>query len=235
MSDIAEQLRAEIELTVELDILHHDAANELDRLRAEVASLKEEEQISEFARNRMELILNRFVQLLHGGEPTNGLHDWHTLPDIAEQRINDLTQQLAAANAELTKWRDEIASLKESVEYWKKDSAAAWDKCEERRLESIDLTQQLAAANSELEKWRNWNPDDENMRMLQEQAKDSSLAAKNVYIRALEHKLATANGRVEKLADAAKGLRQYLALFCGPDDAIANEIFSITDAAQEQK
>lgn len=32
------------------------------------------------------------------------------------------------------------------------------------------------------------------------------------------------------LLDAAKGLRQHLSLFCGPDDAIANEIFSIADA-----
>lgn len=44
-----------------------------------------------------------------------------------------------------------------------------------------------------------------------------------------------ANGRLmaaaPDLLDVAKCLRQHLALFCGPDDAIANEIFTISDAA----
>ncbi len=34
-----------------------------------------------------------------------------------------------------------------------------------------------------------------------------------------------------QLYDVARALRQHLALFCGPDDAIAAELFRIADAA----
>jgi hypothetical protein len=35
----------------------------------------------------------------------------------------------------------------------------------------------------------------------------------------------------DRLVEIAKTLRQHLSLFCGPDDAIANEIFALADAA----
>jgi len=35
----------------------------------------------------------------------------------------------------------------------------------------------------------------------------------------------------DAVVDVAKALRQHLALFCGPDDAIATELFSIADEA----
>lgn len=34
-----------------------------------------------------------------------------------------------------------------------------------------------------------------------------------------------------ELLDVAKALRQHLALFCGPDDAVAQGVFEIADAA----
>jgi hypothetical protein len=90
-------------------------------LRAEVASLKEEEAVSELARNGMEIILNRFVQLLHGGEPPDGLHDWHALPYIAAQRLSAAHVQINDQQAALKWWGDgkreglesELAALKE--------------------------------------------------------------------------------------------------------------------------
>ena len=39
--------------------------------------------------------------------------------------------------------------LRERVDYWKHDSAAAWDKCEERRLENERLVAELAAIKQE--------------------------------------------------------------------------------------
>jgi hypothetical protein len=39
------------------------------------------------------------------------------------------------------------------------------------------------------------------------------------------------NDAAPDLLDAVKCLRQHLGLFCGPDDAVANEIFRLVDAA----
>lgn len=47
----------------------------------------------------------------------------------------------------------------------------------------------------------------------------------------LEAEKAEAVKDAERLLDAARGLRMHLALFCGPDDEIANEVFKIADAA----
>lgn len=35
---------------------------------------------------------------------------------------------------------------------------------------------------------------------------------------------------IGKLVDTSKALRQHLALFCGPDDAVANALFEHADA-----
>lgn len=45
---------------------------------------------------------------------------------------------------ELESLRAQVETLQNSVSYWQKDSAAAWDKCEERRLEGVALKEQNA-------------------------------------------------------------------------------------------
>jgi len=47
-----------------------------------------------------------------------------------------------------------IAELEASIEFGKKDSAAAWDKCEERRLEVVELEQKLVEISSLMTLWK---------------------------------------------------------------------------------
>ena len=42
---------------------------------------------------------------------------------------------------------DRIEELEAELEYWRKDSAAAWDKCEEYRLRIEELEARVAAAD----------------------------------------------------------------------------------------
>lgn len=50
-----------------------------------------------------------------------------------------------------------------SIAYWKADSAAAWDKCEERRLENLALEAKCAWQATMLERARIWLQEDVNM------------------------------------------------------------------------
>lgn len=69
--------------------------------------------------------------------------------DIVE-RLRDAAALPTGLYAEAA---DEIEVLRKSVEYWKADSAAAWDKCEERRLESTHYRAVMEQALYVIEAW----------------------------------------------------------------------------------
>jgi MarR-like DNA-binding transcriptional regulator SgrR of sgrS sRNA len=52
---------------------------------------------------------------------------------------------------ELDEVEKELEETKASAEFWKKDSATAWDRCEERRLEAETLRKILRAVGVLLE------------------------------------------------------------------------------------
>lgn len=55
--------------------------------------------------------------------------------------LDDVTAK--ACSKKIADLREQVEKLAENVVYWKADSAAAWDKCEERRIENEKLTKEL--------------------------------------------------------------------------------------------
>jgi len=56
-----------------------------------------------------------------------------------EYKDDEIQSQYLAWQASAESSQARIAELEESVKYWQRDSASAWDKCEERRLETLSL------------------------------------------------------------------------------------------------
>jgi hypothetical protein len=89
MSDIVDKLRKEIERTVELDILHHDAANEIETL---TQRLREAEEYGEIVHSALETALpfvSQSVEQLH-----DSLKGYK--PHVHEQADKDMEQVNAA-------------------------------------------------------------------------------------------------------------------------------------------
>ncbi len=70
-----------------------------------------------------------------------------------------LADRFSALKAERDGWErkargfmDDVLALAESVAYWKADSGAAWDRCEERRKENEVLAAQVVAMRESLQK-----------------------------------------------------------------------------------
>ena len=57
--------------------------------------------------------------------------------------MSDLSPYEEGLAVDLARAQDRIEELKGELSYWKADSAAAWDKCEERRLENARLREAL--------------------------------------------------------------------------------------------
>ena len=73
---LAAELDAEIQRTVQLDMMHHNAAAELRRLHTDAEE-------SEALRERLsELLINTAIAL-RGPEPELTRWSWHDLPDLA--------------------------------------------------------------------------------------------------------------------------------------------------------
>jgi hypothetical protein len=60
---------------------------------------------------------------------------------VEEQVAKDISAKVAAYIETTTAI---IAKLHESIKFWQKDSATAWDKCEERRLQLAEARKLLA-------------------------------------------------------------------------------------------
>ena len=108
---LADELAAEIERTVKLDMTHHNAAAELRRLHAENEALRADQAECDALRERMADILRRTAVALRGPEPPLARWSWHDLPERAAAAIAaiDVMQRAAqqaagseAPNAKLT-------------------------------------------------------------------------------------------------------------------------------------
>ena len=83
---LVNRLRAELVRTVELDMMHHEAANEIERLRAELAAMKWRKPLADAAaeRERLRAMLEMAYCQKTGADSPHGLascdnfKDWLT-------------------------------------------------------------------------------------------------------------------------------------------------------------